>query len=346
MGATIVSSKAAAAFRHPRTANIIYLLFEETYDERTDPHTPSWACYAIGTFEQVLKKIFNSGSACEGGSLQTRKGPMKPEAYLKSWRTCFERPFQMVDQEIEITLGGVSMYDTIPDNQVETVLATLASINRPDIASELLTGPVKVSLHRDADIIIALYGVDTHLSISRVIRNLNGLAYSDTSLAPATATGKITVPSVHAYTLDQHNVVASLGGGPLKNLGWRYSAIGQYMRDVVFPRELQSSQSAYKLIRNFRAACEIAQPLPGSTRIIVTPASADDTYYLDQAKKLAVRLGLFPTAGEVPPFYETTMAVVRDRGEEYLLSFLEVKQVEWFLPLDELKANQAQHSLF
>ena len=65
-----------------------------------------------------------SADACEGGSLQIRSGDTKPETYLKSWRISVSEPFQMEDQEIELTLGGSSMYSTIPDSHVEAALSS------------------------------------------------------------------------------------------------------------------------------------------------------------------------------------------------------------------------------
>lgn len=83
MGATVVTGKAVAAFHHPTTGEVIYLAFEETYEKNCHPHTPRWDPRAIGTFEQVMKVLYGSAAACEGGMLQTRSGHTKPELYLK-----------------------------------------------------------------------------------------------------------------------------------------------------------------------------------------------------------------------------------------------------------------------
>jgi hypothetical protein len=93
MGATVVTSKTVAAFRNPKNGDVIYVLFEQSYEKNCYPHTPSWDCRAIGTFEQVFRRVFMSGSSCEGGSLQVRGGNTKPETYIKGWRICFSEPF-------------------------------------------------------------------------------------------------------------------------------------------------------------------------------------------------------------------------------------------------------------
>lgn len=333
MGATIVTSKAVGGFRNPETDEVIYVLFEETYDKRTHPHLPSWECRAVGTFDQVFKEVFAAAAACEGGGLQTRSGTTKPETYLKSWRACFSEPFQMDDLDIELKLGGDAFDDPIPDTHIETAMATLERIGRTDVLAALRAGPVTISLHRDVDVITALYGVDTRLPIWKVVRNKNRLGYADATLAPTLLKRNVATPSVTAFALDAENVLVSIDGGPLKNMGWRYSAVGQYMRDVVYAIEMQSSLSAYKLIRQFREACDNALELSGDTIISVSPANTSAKHCADSAKKLAVKLGLCPSAETVSDKYETTLLSVRTCEQTYLLSLLDEAQVTWTVPV-------------
>jgi hypothetical protein len=329
MGATVVTSKTVAAFRHPATGQVIYIPFESTYEKNCYPHTPSWGPRAIGTYEQVMSRVYASAAACEGGSLQIRSGQTKPETYLKSWRICFSEPFQMPDMEITLKLGGTSMYDSIPDTQVEASVAALERIGRHDLVEAMRAGPVQVSLHKDVDILIALYGVDTNLPLWKVIGDLPVLGYADESLAAPVAKGQVTMPTAVAYAVDKENVVVSINGGPLKSMGWRYSAIGKFICKVVLPIEMKASFSAYKLIREFRDILDAAPELPDNTVITVTPTNAEHSHYLSSAKKLAVKLGLFASVEDVPETYETTFGAVRELSEEYLLSTLEDGQVAW-----------------
>lgn len=331
MSATVVTSKAVAAFRHPTTGQVIYLPFESTFEKNCYPHTPSWDPRAIGTYEQVMSRVYASAAACEGGSLQIRSGQTKPETYLKSWRLCFSEPFQMPDVEITLKLGGTSMYDSIPDTQVEASVAALERIGRHDLVEALRAGPVQVSLHRDVDAIIALYGVETNLPLWKVISGLPVLGYADESLAPAIAKREVATPTAIVYALDGENVVASINAGPLKHMGWRYNAVGQYIVEVALPIELQRSFSAYKLIREFRDTCNEAPELPDSTTITVTAAKGEQSYYVENAKKLAVKLGLAASVELVPETYETTFGAVREAKEEYHLSTLQTVQVAWAL---------------
>jgi hypothetical protein len=330
MGATVVTSKTVAAFRHPTNGQVIYLVYEQTYSKNDHPYVPDWGVRAIGTYDQVMQVLYGSAASCEGGMLQTRSGHTQPETYLKSWRICFSEPFQMADQEIELKLGGDSMYAPIPDKHVDTALATLERIGRGDIAAALKGGStVTVSLHRDTDVITGLYGVGTGLSLWKVIKGKNGLLYADETLAPPLVKRSVATPTAVAYAIDKDNVVVSIDGGPLKNMGWRYSAVGQYIREVVYPIEMQSSFSAYRLIREFRDVCNAATELPDNTIITVTPANTEHSYYLSSAKKLAVRLGLAGSVEDVPETYETTFGAVREQSEEYLLSTLEEGQMAW-----------------
>jgi hypothetical protein len=332
MGATVVTGKSVAAFRHPITGEVIYLAYEETYAKNDHPRVPHWGVRAIGTYEQVMKALYVSAASCESGMLQTRSGYTQPEAYLKSWRIYFSEPFQMADREIELKLGGDSSYDPIPDMDVDIALATLERIGRTDIAAALKAGgTVTVSLHRDTDVVTGLYGVGTGLSLWKVIRDKWGHLYADDKLAAPVAKRDVAMPTAVAYAVDDENVVVSINGGPLKHMGWRHSAVGEYIREVVYAIEMQRSFSAYRLIREFRDLCKEAPELPDDTIITVTPAKAEHRYYLENAKKLAVKLGIVACIEDVQETYETTLGLVRKEKEEHLLSTLEDGQIAWTL---------------
>lgn len=332
MGATVVTGKAVGAFRHPTTGEVIYLVYEETYSKNDHPRVPDWGVRAIGTYDQVMKVLYGSAASCEAGMLQTRSGHTQPETYLKSWRTYFSEPFQMEDLEIKLKLGGDSWSAPIPDTHVDTALATLERIGRQDIAEALKAGgTVTVSLHRDTDIVTGLYGVGTGLPLWKVIRGKWGHLYADEKLAAPIAKRDVAIPTAFVYAADKDNVVVSIDGGPLKHMGWRYSAVGEYIRTVAYPIEMQRSFSAYRLIREFRDLCNEAPELPDDTIITVTPAKTEHRYYVENAKKLAVKLGIFASVEDVPETYETTFGIVREKEEEYLLSTLEDEQVAWTL---------------
>lgn len=110
----------------------------------------------------------------------------------------------MADHEIDLKLGGDSLYHPIPDKNVNTALATLRRIGRGDIAVALEDGStVTVRLHADADVITGLYGVGTSLSLWKVIRDKNGLLYADNTLAPPMARRNVVTPIAVAYAVDK-----------------------------------------------------------------------------------------------------------------------------------------------
>lgn len=354
MSTAVITGKHVAAFRHPATGEAIYLLFERTYDTKDGPKEASWCCSAIGTYAQVLKRVFLCAASCEAQSLVTRGGPTKPEAYIGSWRRWFNKPAQMHDVGISLKLGGDAMFDSIPDSQVDTALATLARIGRTDLIDGLKGGPVEVSLHRDVDVIIGLYGVETRLPAWKVIEPNRGLGRPDASLAPQLARKAIPEPSVDAYAIDEQRVIVSLCGGLFRHSDSRCSAVKRYIGDIAYLLELQCSGIAARLIPKFRAACEAAPLLPDSTPISVRPRESEDSYYVENAGKLAVRLGLSASVDAAPESYTTTVGAVRAKNEAYLLCTLEDEQVDWLVaapppatpPAGVEAGAERQHALF
>lgn len=329
MSSTVNTGKAVAAFKNPKNGEIIYVVFDEGHCKKDPSSSRYWTCRTIGTYEQVMKCIFDWAGICEGGSIQSRNGPIKPENYLKSWRLAFANPFEMADMEFTLKLGGTSMYDTIPDDKVDVALRCLESAGHRDMCDALKAGPVKINLHRDVDIVMALYGPGADLPLWKLVDDLRGVGSTNETLAPKIAKRAVSEPRAIAYAIDNNNVVVSFNSGPLKHLGWRYSTVSHFISTYAYPAEMACSFSAYKMIGKFRDICDQAPGLPDSTIITVTPTKADHCYYVENAQKLAVRLGLYATKDEVPESFETTFGVVRELKEDYLLSTLEDSQVEW-----------------
>jgi hypothetical protein len=85
MGATVTTGKCAAAFRS-NEGELLYILFERSYEKNCYPHTDHWSAFAFGTREEVLRRAFVGASDCCGGMLQSRSGDIKPENYIESWK--------------------------------------------------------------------------------------------------------------------------------------------------------------------------------------------------------------------------------------------------------------------
>lgn len=356
MGATVTTNKAVAGF-HRADGTVVYVLFEETYEKNVHPHTPNWNARAIGTYDQVMLRVFQSAAACEGGSLQLRGGHTTPEAYIQRWREAFKSAVPMADRTIDLAFGGTSMYSTIPDEKVADARAKLEAVGRHDLIERLEAGPVRLQLHADCDVIVALSCVGGPLSLWKVIRGGPPHGFADVALTPAPRKETVKAPDIAAFLIDDENVVASIGGASFENLGWRYSAVGEYIVDVALPLELRCDGASRKLISAFRKLAYAAPKLPEQTQITIVPSNADHCYYRENAEKLAVKLGIAASAKEVPESYQVTFGRVQEAEEVYLLTTLQQAQVTWSIPAageEEAAAQPAfvaptqfeQHALF
>jgi len=146
-------------------------------------------------------------------------------------------------------------------------------------------------------------------------------------------------PTLDAYRVDQYNVLVSIGGSPYQHMGWDYSAVGQYILEIVLPLELRCDGAAKKMISAFRDKLTAAQPLPESTTITVTPAAGESSYRIGSARELAVKLGIASEKASVPDTYKVTFGDVKAAGAEYQLSTLQASQIEWALALDDDAAD-------
>jgi hypothetical protein len=142
-------------------------------------------------------------------------------------------------------------------------------------------------------------------------------------------------PTVNAYRVGERDVLVSIGGAQPELMGWDFNAVARYMRDVVLPLELRCDGAAKKLIGAFRDKLAAAAPLLGSTTITVTPAASEDRYYIDNAKKFAVKLGIATDTSKVPETFKVTFGDVQAAEEEYLLSTLQATQSSWELALGD-----------
>ena len=333
MGATISIDKKVAGFVRDN-GEIVYITFEETCSKRDHPRVPSWDARAIGSYEQVMEKVFASAACTEGGSLQTRSGCTTPEAYLQRWRLEFRAPVPMPDMAIELKLGGTSMYATIHDDDVAEALAALTRIGRQDLVEALQAGPITLHLHGDVDVILAIYGVTTKIPLWKIVRGAPPHSDGADWLAPPKRNAPVMAPTVDAYRVDERNALISVGGAPYEHVGWDYSALAQYVREVALPMELRCDGAAKKMISAFREKLNCAPALPTSTTLTITPAASDHEYYIDNARKLAAKLGIASDKAGTPAVYKVTFGDVKAAGEEYLLSMLQATQVKWDLALD------------
>lgn len=278
MSSTITTGKRAAAFRSP-TGNIIYALFEQSYESNCTPHTPRWSCLRIGGISSVMQRVFSSAAACEGGMLRGRSGPITPEAYIGGWLKELATPHAMRDVSILLCVGTDSLHDSIPANEFEKARRALVAIGRNDISDRLAGGgTVRVSLHQDAEVVCALYGPGV-LPPWRVI-NMSPIFFFD----PATDMGYAPIPvtnfevvrpsllrvSGHAISEDLY-LVPRADGSRYAAFAWR--VLDNFIEGL-WAAELREPGSYRKRIRAYRDAIKLAPAVAlADLRVQVVPVA-------------------------------------------------------------------------
>ena len=260
MGATVITGKRAAAFKAP-AGDIIYVLFEETYEKNCYPHTPHWSCGFIGRLDGAMQRIFRWASGCEGGSLQSRNGDIKPENMIAGWLKELEAPHEMPDLNITLKIGTDSMYDAIPKKASEATLQRLSDMGRSDVGDRLAAGEsVELSLHRDSDVIMAALG---HQMPWRIIRGEEAAYHPrrpDLGYAPKPVKGfDVQVPAV--LKVEEYERLLRKPDGTWYCAGWDYSVVGNYVAGLG-EAELREPGSFRKRIIAYRETVKNSAVVP------------------------------------------------------------------------------------
>ncbi len=294
MGATVTTGRRVGAFVSP-AGKTIYVLFEQTYEKNVTPYRPEWSCIGIGELAEVIRRIFIYGSSCEGGMLQNRSGHITPEGYIRSWFDELEAPREMRDFAISLKVGN-SFYATIKSDKIDRVTEELTALGRLDILSTLLEGEsVSLSFQRDADIVLALYGLNGdhgHLFTPwLIVRSYNmpgeeidrdtRLGYSRAPIAHDDA--PTTDPTIYRCGSDDCFVLKA--DGSLRPAGWAYSLIGDYVLNL-WSEEMRFPRSFSQRIKAFRKRVETARRLAAEdlTVLIDTNVAIENAY---EARTLA-----------------------------------------------------------
>lgn len=323
MGSTVLTNKSAAAFRNPANGKVIYALFEQTYEKNCTPHTPDWGCFAFGEYADVMGRVFLGGSCCEGGSLQSRAGLIKPENYIEAWKRALAKA---------VTLDNNFVSTSMNDEQLELAKKALMRAGLEDQIARL-GGDYTFRLHDDADILLALYGVKGPFSPWKILDHRNGRTLSDTSLAPAAngypGKAKVEAPTIMAYKLDNENRLVKIGDAPFHHAGWQYSAVGAFITDVAYGLEMQCAGSAKKIIPAFRDTLNAAPELPVGVRIAIRRITeGSSNYSIRETEKLAKIAGARADAER----FVCDLSALAHSKSQHALRALAKNQVEWIMP--------------
>lgn len=269
MGATILVGMKAAALRRPN-GQVVYFLFENTYEKNCYPHDPHWSCVAIGSYEQVLFRIFQGAAACEGGSLQGRGRGIRPETFILRWQRALRTPLTMPDVTIRVDPTLPYSRDEENVQYRDKVAVMLDSLGRPELAKTFRAGqPFMLALVADLDLVLALHGTGGPISPWRAVRLEQAQEPTVPELAPPITAQPVFTPDYTIWALDAHVRVGKIGDQPLAALGWEYRAVGDFLCQHVYPLELRRTGISADLIRRFREACESAPLLPDTVRVTI-----------------------------------------------------------------------------
>lgn len=331
MGSTVLTGKAAAAFAR-LDGTIIYAAFERTYEKNCYPHSDHWGCIAIGTYADVMRRIFVHASSVEGGMLQSRSGHIKPENYIAHWRQQLAKPQRFPDTRIELRFES-SFSAALPKDREEDVQKALAEAGLESVLDLIKAGDYSVSLHDNYPVIRALYGNKGPLAAWRVIKHDDISTLAEPELGFAPRVGHVTVPPVRAYRLDRENLLTKVGQQPWSLGGWLYRAMGNYITDHVYELEMQCTGASGMLIKHFRDLCNAAELLPPDTVIHVRRAEGEvERWYRDCADKLAKKVGVVKDGEPIPLEFSCRFSDVVDHDAVYELHNLTDKQVSWNVP--------------
>jgi hypothetical protein len=278
MGATVTTGKRAAAFK-TAAGNIIYVLFEETYEKNCYPHTPRWSCVFFGSIEQALKRIFLSAASCEGGMLKGKGGDITPEAYIAGWMKELTAPAPFRGEGVDLQVGK-SFYSAVQEESAEKVYSCLAEQGRQDVIDVLKGGGIyrlnfadegnlAASLSQ-ASVVYPWRLVDAYSCPSGDVRQL------DFGYAPKPVKDiDLSVPEF-IWAGDECLLIKTPDGA-WRAVGYSAYSIDYYIRDL-WELELKEPGSYRKRIGAYRAACVNAPrvPLIGCrVRIDLTRVAAD-----------------------------------------------------------------------
>lgn len=295
----------------------------------------------MGSYAEVMKFVFSGAASCEGGMLQTTRGQIFAETYLEGWKRAFSNPSVMPDRAIRLQVSD-AWQGTLPRGDWPQAKAKLEALGREDLVAQLDDGKqVELSLHSDAEALLAIYGITGPFSPWRILQKGDASSEIDKSLVPSPVIGKVTMPSYRLYMLNarENDLLQSVDGGPWRIVGWAYSAIGDFVRHVAYPAELACTGSAKSMIAAYRKMTQGTPMAPMDTTLTVTVAPEGvANWKVDGAKRLAVALGQAEEGEPAPESFIASLAELeaadpeRDKHVVYHAAHLDEKQAVWNVP--------------
>lgn len=342
MGATVLTSKAAAAFARPDTGEVVYVLFEKTYEKNCHPHDPQWSCIFIGNYKQSMHRVLQHAADCEGGMFQARSGWIAPENYIRHWQQLLKKPVSIDNTDILLDATQIAGWHEGGERKAafERASEVLEQHGRAKLFEEITIAKksIRLNLHDDIDLVLALYGQD---GIMRPWRALDHVQVQwdnppEPGLGFADSTEFIEVPPHNIWRLaaDGEELVGQIGDEPIHLVGWTYSAVGKFIMEKVFPLEMKQTGVARKLIQGFREACKVAVPPPRGTMVTINVDAAAHAWNKEEATKIAQAVG---SAGE--SIFTCTIGEIEKAEMLNRIKYLSNEQVTFEIPAANAKVT-------
>lgn len=315
MGATVTTGKCAAAFRSS-DGEILYVLFERSYEKNCYPHTPRWSAFAFGTREEVLRRAFTGASSCCSGMLQSRSGGIKPENYIESWKQEINHPVWMRDFSVYLEFDR-SWYALLPENARAGVWGALERAGLAERFEAIRSRGITATLWNDTDLLRAIYGVGGELSPWRVFShgNTDAIAF-DVPVIRNIPVRDVDLPAIRCFSVDTEVRLVAGEDGRWQDGQWAYSALADFVTGAALERELVHPGYARAAIPVVRDALNHAPPLPLNTRITVRRSACQETYQEEYVNELARGLGLIDLQEPAPEEFSFLFSDIR--GDDHL----------------------------
>lgn len=330
MGATVITERKVAGFVRD-DGTVIYVLFEKAYEGNCHPHRDYWGCIEIGSYEEVLRRLFARAASCEDGGIESESGRMKPEDYLQWWFQAFAATVEFPSLPITLRMNN-SLGSTVPEINIDKVRRTLAYLGRPELFCQLENGEgVCVSLQDDIDIILAIYRSGC-IPPWRILDQRHAGSVQREWLAPQPTPIPASKIGITIYRLSQDELLIRIGSSPWY-INWCSLIIGTCIEQIAYNAELARPGYYREMIVQIRDWCRTAPPIPDAARLLITRAPKGcGEWNVQQADELARKLGIVSMGEAVPEKYECDFSDVVSVGGTDLLSSLALPQLVWDIP--------------
>ena len=321
MSTTVTMKKAAAACTGlvDGKQQVVYFLFEKTYERNVHPHTPAWHCCAVGVYEEVMRWVLRGADSCAGGMLQSRAGLIHPSNYVQAWRRVMDAPVE-IDSAQKIYLKNGGSWDSpVPASKADGVGRYLTRLEAGHRANELLAGEtISFGIQACLQVVVDLYGVGGLIGQPwRVIKthavDLQGAGKPH--LAPMRRTGLLQPPTFEAFSVGREvpppgrrdNMVVCTDSGPLESISYQSQALSWCLDKFCYAAEMTRTGGTKTVLHAMTRAIDQITPLPDGTRVHLVRGQGSETRF----DEIAASLGL----GEKTAFQTISvpLGTLRDR---------------------------------